>query len=152
MKYILATALSFVLCTSLFAQEYRLAAGGRLGSANGFTLKYFAGEYTAIESIVAYRKEGIRVIALAEQHIPLGRRSQTSFFFGAGAHAGFTGLLQAEGVARPSYGADAIVGFEYVFDHSPVAVSVDIKPEIELHKGRVFSGNNAGLSLRFYLD
>jgi hypothetical protein len=145
--------LSFVLFFSLSfasAQEYGTAIGFRAGSANGVSLKAFASEFVAFEGMAVYRRNGFRAVTLAEFHIPLGRKTGTSIYFGGGGHFGYNNLVITE---RPSYqiaGVDAIVGIEFAFPHSNMSLSLDVKPMYELINAPGFSGNNAGVTLRFF--
>lgn len=150
MKNVLALAL-LSLSFSLSAQEYSLAAGGRLGSANGLSVRGMFSDYAAGEAIFAYRQGGLRAIGLLMCQRELGRRSGSFIYIGAGGHAGAAGFLSEGGSPVAVYGADAVIGFEYVFPHAPFSFSLDYKPEAELRGGFRFSGNNAGVSLRYII-
>ena len=145
--------LSFVLFFSAsFAngQEYDVALGIRAGSANGVSLTAFASEFGAIEGMAVYRRNGFRAVTLAEFHIPLGHNTGTSIYFGGGGHFGYNNLVVTE---RPAYqvaGIDVIAGIEFAFPHANMVLSLDVKPMYELINAPGFSGNNAGVTLRFF--
>ncbi len=145
--------LSFLFFFSLpfaFSQDYDSALGIRLGSANGISVKSFVSSQTAVEGMIVYRRHGIRMIGLTMVQIPLGRNSGTSLYVGGGAHYGFNQLFNPEAYAHQVAGVDGIVGIEFAFPHSQMSLSFDLKPMYELLGSRGFSGNNAGVTLRFY--
>ena len=145
-------SLFFFFSGSMKAQDYSTPLGLRVGSANGISIKQFVGYSTAIEGLVVYRRGGLRVIGLAEQHFSLGRRSNTSVFFGLGGHYGYNYLLEGDRGPLEVYGVDFIAGLEYVFPHSDFIFAVDLKPMLELKNGTAISGNNAGVSLRYMIN
>jgi hypothetical protein len=133
------------------AQEYDLALGLRAGSATGLTLKRFITSSAALEGMILYRQGGARAIGMIEAHIPVS--DGLSLMIGGGGHAGFTSSQFEEArYNRLAAGVDFILGAEYVFSRSPIAVSFDIMPAIELIDGARLSGNNAGVTLKFLLD
>ena len=144
----------FFVSTSLSAQPVDAALGLRIGSANGISYLHFLPHTNlATEGLLVYRRSGIRAIGFLVQYIPLGGSRTSSFFYlGAGSHVGVNGLLSSEKPNIPAYGIDGMIGLAYVFPHSPCMVSFDLKPMLELHQGRVFSGNNAGFTLRWELN
>ncbi|MEZ4772815.1 MAG: hypothetical protein R3D00_06485 [Bacteroidia bacterium] len=135
--------------TFVFSQEYISAIGARTGSDTGISLKHFFAESSAFEGMLVYRQTGVRVVALAEQHLFLGRRANSALYFGIGGHFGYSGLVVPEQTPRQVAGVDFLVGFEYVFPHSPLVFAFDLKPLFELRYDPVFSGNNAAVSLRY---
>lgn len=143
-----------LLVAPLFAQSpYSKAFGVRVGSANGLSYEQFFGRSnTAMEWLLVYRRGGARVIGMAKQYIPLTRHGEALLYFGLGGHAGMNGFLQPEDYNVPVVGIDAMAGLSYVFPYAPVILSVDLKPMVELYRGVQFSGNNAGVSLRFVID
>ena len=154
MKKFLPVFLFFSFCLFFIApaQDYSTGIGLRIGSANGLTVKQYVGYSTAVEGLLVYRRGGFRAIALVEQHFSLGRRTNTYLYVGAGGHYGYNHLIVGDLDPSRAYGVDFIVGLEYVFPHSGISVSLDVKPMFELNGRTSFSGNNAGASLRFLLD
>jgi hypothetical protein len=147
-------SLSFLLSLGYVqAQPYQNAFGLRVGSANGVSWHQFFGRsQTGLETMLVYRRGGARVIGMLTQHLALGRQSDSYLYAGIGGHAGMTGVFVEDRYNQQAYGVDFMVGFQYVFPYSPFAVSFDIKPMIELVGGARFSGNNAGVSLRYLID
>lgn len=142
------------LLSTAIAQPFDRSLGIRVGSANGLSYQQFLGRSnTGFESLFVYRRGGARVIGMVTQHIPIGgRSSDTYFYFGLGGHVGMNGFFFEEKHNRSVAGIDAMAGFMYDFYHSPISVSIDIKPMIELWGTRTLSGNNAGFTLRYALD
>ncbi|MDX2249279.1 MAG: hypothetical protein SF052_20995 [Bacteroidia bacterium] len=133
------------------AQEYTSALGLRTGSDSGISLKHFFAENTALEGMLVYRQTGFRVVGMVEQQFFLGRHSSSALYFGLGGHLGYSGLVAPEQTPRQVAGLDFLVGFEYVFPHSPLVFAFDLKPLVELRYDPVFSGNNAAVSLRYII-
>lgn len=144
--------LSILSLSTLFAQDYSTAFGIRTGSSSGVNVKHFFGNTTAFEGMMVYHRTSIRAVGLLEQHFFLGRRSSSSIYLGVGGHGGYAGIFDPELTNGPVYGIDFILGFEYVFPHSPMVLSLDMKPLLEFRRGSLFSGNNGGVSLRFIVD
>lgn len=144
--------LSLFLTFSAQAQEYTTALGLRAGSASGIALRHFFTESTAIEGIIGYRRSGVRLIAAVEQQFELGRSSGTYLYFGGGGHIGYINLISDFIQPSIAYGADIVIGIEFTFGRSDMSLSLDFFPSIELANGLVFSGNNGGATIRFFLD
>ena len=142
-----------IFLPSLSAQPYQTSIGVRMGSANGLSFQQFLGRSnSAIEVLAVYRRGGPRTVALFSQHIPLGRNSDTYLLLGAGGHIGMNGLFHPEEFNKPVAGIDAQLGFMYSFYGSPFAISVELKPMVELWGTTAISGNNAGVTLRYTID
>jgi len=156
MKSLFALVITLLLTSvsaSLHAQPYDQSIGVRVGSANGVSYQKFLGRsHNALEAMLVYRRGGARLIGMMEHHIELGRRTDTYLYVGIGGHVGANGVLHTDEFNKTVYGVDFMAGLQYVFPYSPIAVSVDLKPMIELNGGMVFSGNNLGASLRITLD
>jgi len=158
MSKVLATLITlacmFTLLSTATAQPYEKSLGIRVGSANGLSYQQFFGRsHTGMETLLVYRRGGARVIGMFTQHIPLGgRSSDTYLYFGLGGHVGMNGFFFEEEYNKSVTGVDAMAGFMYSFYHSPISVSIDIKPMVELWGTRTISGNNAGFTLRYTLD
>ena len=148
---VLLLAMLAIGFAQVYAQEYDLAIGLRAGSANGLTLKRFISHSVALEGMVLYRQGGARATGLIEAHFPI-----TDGFYlllGGGGHMGYTSSLFAETrYNRLAAGVDIIAGGEYVFPRSPVAISFDIMPGLELVSGARISGNNAGVTLKYLFN
>ncbi|MEL6649311.1 MAG: hypothetical protein AAFQ87_00755 [Bacteroidota bacterium] len=149
---LLSTLLSVLSLSSLKAQDYDTAIGIRLGSANGVSLKHFVNQSTAVEGMLVYRRNGFRLIGMAVGHVPLGRNTDTYLYFGGGGHVGYNNLLNAERSHYQVAGIDGMLGIEFGLPNHNASLAFDIKPMYELMGGRGFSGNNGGVTLRFWLN
>ena len=79
------------------------------------------------------------------------------FYYGFGAHIGsvgagtyqrYSGNNQAYTSSQILLGADAAIGLEGVIPHSPIAISIDLNPRIEL-AGSSFFDIAPGLGIKY---
>jgi hypothetical protein len=80
------------------------------------------------------------------------------FYYGFGAHIGAVGKGEIDDFNGAEYynnnhillGADGTVGLEYTFPNTPIAISLDLDPRIELASGPYFDlGPGIGLKYTF---
>jgi len=157
----------FILLTSLFllfittksnAQDYKWAAGLKFGGyENGISGKYFMQSNVALEGILGFRNHGVVVTGLYEIHQPAFSVDKLKFYYGFGAHIGsagsgpyrrFNGDDRIYTDARLLLGADGVLGLEFVIPQSPIAVSLDLNPRVELATGPFFD-IAPGLGLKY---
>lgn len=147
--YILAICLGFLLIGQRSnAQDYKWAAGLKFGGyENGISGKYFMQSNVALEGILGFRSHGVVVTGLYEIHQPAFNVDKLKFYYGFGAHLGsigsgpyrrFNGDDRIYNDARILLGADGVLGLEFVIPQSPIAVSLDLNPRIELATGPFF--------------
>ncbi len=129
------------------AQLYKAAAGLKFGGyENGFSGKYFLNEGTALEGILGIRSKGVVITGLYELHQTAFNVPALKFYYGAGAHLGAVGdgVYKRYGGDDEYYrsgillGADGVLGLEYLIPESPIAVSLDLNPRVELARGPFF--------------
>lgn len=123
-------------------QDYKTAIGAKFGGyENGVSIKYFTTADVAIEGVLGFRQHGVVVTGLFEGNLQAFNVPGLRFFYGAGAHVGGTGNGVYENFDghKESYnqghvllGVDGVVGFEYIIPKTPIAISLDIDPRIEL--------------------
>lgn len=127
------------------AQDYKWAAGLKFGGyENGISGKYFLDQGTALEGLLGFRNHGLVVTGLYEIHQSAFEVPQLKFYYGFGAHIGSVG----EGTyrtfngndryyQRPQLllGVDGVVGLEYLIPETPIAISLDLNPRIEVATG-----------------
>ena len=118
----------------------------------GLTLKHHGSISLGFESMVMYRREGLRLVGLLEKHFSLGKGTDSYIYVGAGGHAGYNGFLNDEALTFPVAGVDFILGFEYIPRGGYFVFGVDVKPHFKALNGWVFSGNVAGANLRLMID
>jgi hypothetical protein len=158
--------LSFGVAQQSFAQKGQTSLGLRLTpDGGGFTGKYFLDRNVAFEGqlnaggILGGEGKSFTAVGLLEYHIPLPDPSW-HVFFGGGLHAGVWnhdyGYSRKEGRVDddtdPIFGIDGIGGVEYTFKNTPISLSADFKPAINLlSEVDFFPHNIFGLSARFHL-
>jgi hypothetical protein len=150
--YLLIVSTFLLFGATSKAQEYKpnyqFAAGLKFGGyENGLSGKYFMTDNTAIEGELGLRSHGLVVTALYEIHQQAFNVEGLRFYYGFGAHAGgvgpgyyrrFNGDSEYYVNNQILLGADGVLGLEYVIPKSPIAVSVDMNPRIELATGPFF--------------
>ena len=143
-KSILGLAL-FVLIApfAVQSQDYRSALGIRLSSApatvnNSVSFRYFLNEKTALEGLVSF--DPLAFGALYERFAPTGATG-LQWFYGGGAYAAIDD--------RDAFGLMGVVGLDYRFQHVPINLSIDWKPELNLVTDVGFEAAAVGFSIRF---
>jgi hypothetical protein len=144
---LIATAFLFATTTSK-AQDYKVAAGLKFGGyENGISGKYFLDKDVALEGLLGFRQSGVVFTGLYELHQEAFNVPELKFYYGAGAHIGsvgsgtyrtFNGNDRIYNNAQLLLGADGVIGLEYLIPQSPIAVSLDLNPRIELATGPFF--------------
>jgi hypothetical protein len=149
----LAIATLILTCFTLIAkksaaQDYKTALGVKFGGyENGFSVKHFIEPNTAIEGILGIRNHGAVLTGLYELHQQAFNVPLLKLYYGVGAHLGSVGrgTYKRFGGDDEFYndnhlllGADAVLGLEYKFPETPIAVSLDLNPRLELATGPFF--------------
>lgn len=106
---------------------------------HSISYKYFFNSTTAAEALFSF-SDPAAIGLLIEKHKPFGSSGLT-WFWGAGAYVGFGG--------GRNFGAQGVVGLDYLFPTLPVNLSVDWKPELNITKQFSFEPAAVGLSARF---
>jgi len=152
------TLLLFAAKTSR-AQTYQTAFGLKFGGyENGISAKYFSTKDISLEGILGFRSHGIVFTGLYEINQTAFNLAELKFYYGAGAHIGsINGAYQRVGSSSQDYnssslllGADAVIGLEYVIPKSPIAISLDLNPRVELASGPFFD-LAPGLGIKYTL-
>lgn len=131
-----------------YKPNYQFALGLKFGGyENGISGKYFMTSNTALEGILGFRSHGLVVTGLYEINQQAFGVEGFRFYYGFGAHVGgigpgnykrFNGSNEIYYDNRILLGADGVIGLEYVIPQSPIAVSLDLNPRIELATGPFF--------------
>ncbi|MBI1193256.1 MAG: hypothetical protein GC205_08785 [Bacteroidetes bacterium] len=134
MKHLLVAAALLFSTASLFAQsDYQGAFGLRAGSGFGLSGKYFLNRDLALEGHFTSRRRGYELTALGLKHRDIGWHREFNWFYGGGAHVGFSEYTDTEsGLDRTqtTVGIDGMIGAEYTFQPIPLNLALDFKPEI----------------------
>jgi hypothetical protein len=134
------------------AQEYKpnypFALGLKFGGyENGISGKYFMTDATSLEGIIGFRSGGVVITGLYEINQKVFNTEGFRFYYGFGAHIGgvgrgvykrFNGDNEDYNSSQILLGADGVIGLEYVIPQSPIAVSLDLNPRLELATGPFF--------------
>ncbi|QJD95541.1 hypothetical protein HH214_06475 [Mucilaginibacter robiniae] len=117
------------------------------GYENGISGKYFMNNSTAVEGVLGFRKHGLVITGLYEIHQTAFGVNELKFYYGAGAHIGsvgkgifqrYTGDDEYYDSSHVLLGADGVLGLEYLIPNSPIAISLDLNPRLELAVGPYF--------------
>lgn len=124
------------------AQDYNLGVGWRLGGATGgLSVKHKFSAATGVEGLFsAYWRDGFNITGLYERYVPVIGRGW-NLYYGGGAHIG-------QWKDKFALGIDGIAGLEYHFPHTPIALSVDWKPALNLVERSEFIGSDFALAVR----
>ena len=135
-------------CSLLQAQDYKLAMGVRLSTAdptisNSVSVKYFVNDRAALEGLVSF---GTRfgIGGLYEVHQLIGNVQNLNWFYGGGAYVGFQ-------YGNTYLGPTGIIGVDYRFQNAPLNISLDWKPELDIIPSIAFIPDALALSVRFTL-
>jgi hypothetical protein len=148
---------------SLNSGSYNTAIGLRGGGTSGLTIKHFTNSNTAIEGIVSFWRRSFGLTGLFEKHAGAFGVNGMRWYYGAGAHIYTTARDDSYYKDRsynPHYyryedggfgfGIDGIVGLEYKIVPIPFAISLDLKPAIDITSGgNVYSYLDPGLGIKF---
>jgi len=147
--YVLLFSVSFLLIGKRSqAQDYKVAAGLKFGAYEiGPSGKYFLDKNTALEGILGIRDHGLVITGLYEIHTPAFNVDKLNFYYGFGGHLGSigSGYYKRFGSDDQFYkdrhlllGADGVLGLEWMVPNSPIAVSLDLNPRLEVATGPFF--------------
>lgn len=160
--FILAQGKDKAIGNTVGSETFKTAIGLRAGGTSGLTIKQFFETKKAIEGIFGVYPRGFSFTGLYEIYTPAGVNG-LNFYYGAGAHAGMLGskAYYMNGMMRMhndvyyysdnnwSMGLDGILGIEYKIIPIPFALSLDMKPYIELNTaGRVFISLDPGIGIK----
>jgi hypothetical protein len=131
-----------------YKPNYQFALGLKFGGyENGISGKYFMNNTTSLEGLVGFRSHGLVFTGLYEINQQAFSVEGFRFYYGFGAHIGavgagvykrFNGDNELYNSSQILLGADGVIGLEYVIPKSPIAVSLDLNPRIELATGPFF--------------
>jgi|WetSurMetagenome_2_1015567.scaffolds.fasta_scaffold05895_6 hypothetical protein len=160
LKGLIITLLCIVTSGAIFGQsltgDYHAAIGLRAGETSGITFKFRTGETSRVELLAGVWSDWINLTGLYERHVPAFSVEGMRWYYGAGGHVAFaTGNYYNGGrhYTRGSdfaAGVDGIAGIEYKIPPIPIALSLDIKPFMEIYRnGDLYFGVDPGLGVKF---
>jgi hypothetical protein len=106
---------------------------------HSITYKYFFDPSTAVEGLFSFG-DPLALGFLVEKHKPF-KTAGLTWFWGVGAYAGFAG--------ERNFGAQGVVGLDFIAPTLPVNFSIDWKPELNFIKEFSFEPAAVGFSARF---
>ncbi|MFN3916612.1 MAG: hypothetical protein ACK4K0_02615 [Flavobacteriales bacterium] len=165
----IVVVLTLLTCGNSFAQSltstYNTAIGLRAGETSGLTIKHFTGSNTAFEGIIGLWHHGLSATLLIEKHKSAFNVSGLNWYYGGGGHLVVQTRRSYYYYHRDRYyryyyrgyssgelgiGIDGIVGLEYKIPPIPFAISIDVKPMIEVtSRGSMFWGLDPSLGIKF---
>lgn len=142
-----------VLVTGLLpAQSYNTAAGIRLGTDWGLTVRHRVYNNFVIEGLVqsSLLRDETNLTLLATQHQPILIRN-VNLYFGGGFHKGWINEIEGEsGIAIDDpFGLDLLVGIELTLGR--LNFTYDVKPAINISGGERTFYTQTGVSMRYVL-
>jgi hypothetical protein len=146
---------------ALNTYHYKNAVGVRFGETSGLTIKHFTSANKAIEGIVGVWYHAVSVTVLSERYAPAFNTAGFNWYYGIGGHVAIeTDNHRHYNEGRRGYhhyhgdgaaiGVDGILGLEYKIQPIPFALSLDMKPFMEVTtNGDVYLLLDPGLGIKF---
>lgn len=135
-RFVLTMVLTTAVVMLSDAQVYKTGIGLRIGTGNGFTVKHFINNKSAIEGLLVTKWHGFDIAGLFEIHNQAFDVDNMDWYYGFGAHIGFYEGDHIEwSVPESTYsvlGVDGIIGLEYTFKDAPINLGLDLKPALNL--------------------
>ena len=141
--------------TTVSAQDYKTALGVRLSNTapminNSITLKHFLNERAAVEALFSFG-DPLALGALFEIHKPLGTAG-IQWYYGGGGYIGFVKTFNPtknRDETNTHFGGQGVIGLDYKFANTPLNLSLDWKPELNLIGDINFEPAAIGFTARF---
>lgn len=138
--------------------SYNTAVGLRAGETSGLTIKHFKNSL-AFEGILGAWNHGFSATLLIEKHAPAFGITGMNWYYGGGGHVAFQSTYYHKYYDRGRYklyhdgsvgvGVDGVVGLEYKIPSVPFAISLDVKPYLEVvSNGGVWTSLDPGLGVK----
>lgn len=168
-KLLLSFAFIALISGSSIGQPYQTGLGLRFGGImSGISVRHFVSPSGALEGLASFGRHAFMITGLYESFHPFPNAEGLSWFFGGGAHVGFfqdnyryeyfyyksyknkTIKVIEDGNEQFSFGGDFIIGLDYKFRNTPINISLDVKPMIDIVPG-FYSYWEGAISFRFTL-
>ncbi|RED91908.1 hypothetical protein [Marinoscillum furvescens] len=140
------------------SSTYHTAVGVRGLGTSGLTIKHFTGSNKAIEGIIGLWPDAFSATLLFEKYVNAFDEPGLNWYYGVGGHiATQSDWVYYDGVRRYErddddfgIGVDGIFGIEYKIHEAPIAVSLDVKPFLEVTtNGAAYLAIDPGLGVKF---
>ncbi|GHV02047.1 hypothetical protein FACS1894159_10600 [Bacteroidia bacterium] len=135
---------SLAAAAPLRAQDYNGGAGLWLGAYDaGLCFKYNLNPVTSTEWLLTFPYDGaVLLTGLYEHNIPVIDRG-FHFYYGMGGHLGMHSTSK-----KARIGVDGITGLEYSFAETPLALSLDYRPGLDLIRSLRLRWDNIGVGIK----
>jgi hypothetical protein len=150
--------ISFPQTLAINTSSYSTAIGVRGFGTSGLTIKHFNSATNAIEGIVGFGPYALSATILFEKYVNAFDEPGLNWYYGFGGHiATQTNWTNVEGWRRHQrdnggfgVGIDGIFGIEYKIHEIPIAISMDVKPFLEVTtRGNAYLALDPGLGVKF---
>lgn len=137
---------------------YNTAIGVRAIGTSGITIKHFRSSNKALEGIIGFGPGALSATLLFETYLNAFDEPGLNWYYGIGGHiATQSDWVYYDGIRRYNrssgdvgIGVDGIFGMEYKINEVPIAVSLDVKPFLEVTTGgNVYLAIDPGLGIKF---
>ena len=155
LKTFFIAAILLAITTTISAQNYRTAIGGRVGFFNGISVKHFLDRNNAVEGIMSFRWDGVIITGLYEWQNPLPNARGFEYYLGVGGHIGVFDDYKwpkkeyRDGDSSTIVGFDLVLGLEYTFSQAPFTIGLDYKPAFNFIGDNHIWADGFALNLRF---
>jgi hypothetical protein len=129
------------------SSTYNTGIGLRGGLTSGFTVTHFFSGNEAFIGILGYRGHSWSLTAMYGRFANAYNITGLYWYYGYGAHLSMAGHHTGRFAERDYYhhhddefgiGIDGLVGMEYKIPQIPIAVSLELKPFLEINSGSHF--------------
>ncbi len=150
MKKVFLLLIGIAIAPYFYAQSYNTAAGMRLGTDWGLTVKQRIAKKATLEGILqsSLQREEVLVTIMGEQHFPILSR-RFNLYYGGGLHKGWINEPSGEEPIKDPFGITFIGGIE--FSIGRLNLTYDFKPAINLSGGEENFYSQTGISIRYIL-
>ncbi len=141
------------------SSTYTTAFGVRGIGTSGLTFKHFTGSTRAFEGIVGFGPDAFSLTVLTEFYGPAFDEPGLRWYYGIGGHLATQTRWVNYRTDNRVYqresddigiGVDGIFGIEYKINPVPIAISVDVKPFLEVTTGGdAYLAFDPGLGIKF---
>lgn len=148
--------LVFAFCFSFNAdaQDFKQAAGLRLGVPLAASYKLFISDYHAVEGIAAFRTfvggSWFSLGGAYQIHNDITQVDNLQWYYGGGASVLFYSydsiLIEDSGLG---FGINGYLGLSYTFDSVPINLTVDWIPTLFINGIGGFGAGNGALAVRY---
>jgi hypothetical protein len=146
----------YIISAQAKGSNYKAAIGLRAGETSGITFKLHTSQSSGVEFIAGVWSNWFSLTGLYEKNAPAFDVNGMEWYYGGGGHVAFASdnyYHEGHSYSRSeayALGLDGIVGLEYKIPEIPFAISLDMKPLIEIDgNGYFYFAFDPGFGLKF---